>query len=94
MSSVADIPFNRQFGMDLSTDLPTLRSATVKFTKLTTGKSGCELVSLQHTHEVFQSILKTKGKILTTVTVAVVSEKGMKALEGIFTWLILRSKEH
>lgn len=83
-----------QLGMALSTDLPTLRNADIKFTRPTTGESGCELLSMQHTTDEFQNILKTKGKILTSVTVAVVSEKGVKALEGEFTWLILRSKEH
>ncbi|MBL6957215.1 MAG: hypothetical protein ISR54_10450 [Chlorobium phaeobacteroides] len=35
-----------------------------------------------------------KGKILTVVTVTVISENGEQALKGEFIWLILRSKEH
>ena len=83
-----------RFGMDLSTDLPTLRNAAIRFTRPTTGESSCELLSMQHTLEEFRSMLDTKGKILTAVTVAVVAENGAKALEGTFTWLILRSKKH
>lgn len=81
-----------RLGMNLSTDLPTLRNASIRFTRPTTGESSCELLSMQHTPEEFRSTLDTKGKILTTVTVAVIAENGVKALEGAFIWLILRAK--
>jgi len=89
----AQFLFDR-LGMDLSTDLPTLRNAGIRFARPTAGKSSCELLSMQHTPDEFKKILDAKGKILTALSVAVVSENGVKALEGEFTWLILRSKEH
>ena len=81
--------FNR-FGMDLAADLPTLRSAVTKFFKPTEGLSTAEPISLQHTFDEFQQILDSRRKIITSVVVEVVSEAGMKALEGEFTWLVLR----
>jgi len=47
---------------------------------------------MQHTSEEFTGILDTRGKIMTTVTVVVVLEHGLKALDGEFTWLIIRKK--
>ena len=79
-----------KLGMSLEKDLPTLRNATTKFHKTTNGKSLCNLISLDHSKEEFQTLLKNKGKILTTMKVEVVSENGTKALTGSFQWLILR----
>ncbi|ASQ91414.1 hypothetical protein CHL67_11215 [Prosthecochloris sp. GSB1] len=50
-----------RLGMNLSTDLPTLR-----FTRPTTGESSCELLSMRHAPEEFRSVVDKKGKILTT----------------------------
>jgi hypothetical protein len=76
--------------MNLEQDLPTLRNATTKFHKPTNGNSLCNLVSIDHTKDEFQNILNSKGKILITVKIEVISESGIKALTGSFQWLILR----
>lgn len=76
--------------MNLEQDLPTLRKATTKFHKPTNGSSLCNLVSIKHTKDEFQNLLSSKGKILTTVKVEVISESGIKALTSSFQWLILR----
>lgn len=78
------------YGMSLETDMPTLRHATTKFFKPTSGESICNLVSLVHTPEAFQSTLDVKGKILTSVKVEVVSSGGVKSLVADFQWLVLR----
>ncbi len=82
-----------RLGMDLSTDLPTLRNASTKFLKPTGGTSTVGLVSLQHTCEEFQEALRSRRKIITKVVVEVISETGVKALESEFTWLVLRHSE-
>jgi len=79
-----------KLGMNLEQDLPTLRKATTKFHKATNGNSLCNLISLEHTKNEFQTLLNNKGKILTTINVEVVSENNIKALTGSFQWLILR----
>ena len=79
-----------RLGMDLATDMPTLRSAVTKFFKPTEGLSTAEPISLQHTFDEFQQILDSRRKIITSVVVEVVSEAGVKALEAEFTWLVLR----
>lgn len=81
-----------RLGMDLKTDMPTLRGAIAKFFKPTKGSSSVRLISLEHSFEEFQQILDSRCKIITTVTVAVFSETGVRALEGEFTWLVLRQK--
>jgi hypothetical protein len=88
-SASAQYLFEKQ-GMSLEKDIPTLRNATTKFHKTTNGNSLCNLISLEHSKEEFQTLLNNKGKILTTVKVEVVSEDGTKALTGSFQWLILR----
>jgi len=90
-SASAQYLFDR-LGMELARDMPTLRTASVKFSRPTEGESTARLVSLQHTAGEFQRILDSKGKIVTSVTVAVLSDSGVKALEGEFTWLVLRKK--
>lgn len=79
-----------QLGMDLENDIPTLRNSTTKFHKPTSGDSVCKLVSLEHTREEFQGVLHSKGKIVTSVTVEVVSDSDTKALTASFQWLVLR----
>ena len=79
-----------RLGMNLEQDLPTLRHSTTKFHKTTHGSSACNLISLEHTKSEFQEVLGKKGKILTTVTVEVVSENDIRALTGSFQWLVLR----
>jgi hypothetical protein len=91
-SASAQYLFEKQ-GMSLKKDLPTLRNATTKFHKPTTGNSICNLISFEHSKEEFQTLLNNKGKILTTVKVEVISENGTKALTGSFEWLILRKQK-
>ena len=76
--------------MNLERDLPTLRNAKTKFHKTTNGNSLTNLISIEHTKEEFQHLLNSKGKLLTTVNVEVISEAGVKAVTGSFQWLILR----
>ena len=78
------------YGISLETDIPTLRNSELKFHKPTTGNSVSNLVSLEHNPAEFQQIFESKGKILTTVKVEVVSAEGIRALTGSFQWLILR----
>lgn len=81
-----------ELGLDLERDIPTLRKAESKFYKPTNGSSICQLISTEHSREQFQDLLNSKGKISTTLKVAVVSEKGVKALVCSFQWLVLRKK--
>lgn len=81
-----------RLGMDLETDIPTLRSAVTKFHKPTEGESVAKLISLEHLFGEFQRILDDRRKIVTTAHVMVVSEAGVKALEAEFTWLVLRKE--
>lgn len=45
-------------GMNLEQDIPTFRNANTKFFKPTNGNSTCNLLSLEHSQEEFQDILK------------------------------------
>lgn len=79
-----------KLGLNLSSEVPTLRKTTTKFHKPTNGKSICNFVSLEHTRDEFQELLSKKSKILTNIEVEVVAENGTKALSGSFQWLILK----
>ncbi|BHH84565.1 hypothetical protein [Desulforhopalus sp. 52FAK] len=80
-----------KLGLDLSTDIPTLRKTTTKFHKPTNGESICKLVSLEHTRDEFLELLAKKSKIMTSIEVVVLSEKGIKSLSASFQWLIIRN---
>lgn len=88
-ASSAQFLFDK-LGIDLATDIPTLRKTTTKFHKPTNGESTCNLISLEHSRDEFQEILAKKSKILTNIEVEVISEKGVKSLSGSFQWLIIR----
>jgi hypothetical protein len=79
-----------ELGLNLSTEIPTLRKSNTKFHKPINGKSVCNLVSLEHTRDEFQDLLLKKSKVMTNIEVEVVSEKGVKALTGSFQWLVIR----
>jgi len=79
-----------KLGLDLSSEIPTLRKSTTKFHKPTNGKSICNLISIEHTREEFKELLSKKSKVLTSIEVEVVSENGTKSLSSSFQWLILK----
>ncbi len=80
-----------ELDMQLETDMPTLRNATTRFFKPTLDECVCNLVSLAHSREQFQSLLNTKGKLSTSLKVEVVTAEGVKSLVAEFQWLVLRN---